>query len=160
MRAGGMDMEVTGGVRVPTVSFHTQGHGVAVSQKVCSWMRLPSDGSCMALACLLSICDGSRVRRDAGVVLDVLQARSQLRRPRELEGWILRCARVRRPCTAGYAPQRLQNRRATARQRPSMQQASNVRSAIKEVDDAGKLEHVEDEHCDGERTCNHGHGEP
>jgi len=48
-------MEVTGGVRVPTVSFHTQGHGVAVSQKVCSWMRLPSDGSCMALACLLSI---------------------------------------------------------------------------------------------------------
>jgi len=38
-----------------------------------------------------------------------------------------------------------------------MQQASNVRSAIKEVDNAGKLEHVEDEHCDGERTCNHGH---
>jgi hypothetical protein len=29
-----------------------------------------------------------------------------------------------------------------------MQQASNVRSANKEVDDAGKLEHVEDEHCD------------
>ena len=145
---------------LPTVSFHTQGHGVAVSQKVCSWMRLPSDGSCMALACLSSICDGSRVCRDAAVVLDVLQARSQLRRPRELEGWILRCARVRRPCTAGYAPQRLQNRRATGRQRPSMQQASNVRSAIKDVDDAGKLEHIEDEHCDGERTCNHGHREP
>ena len=79
-------MEVTGGVRVPTVCFHTQGHGVAVSQKVCSWMRLPSDGSCtcMALACLSSICDGSRVCRDAAVVLDVLQARSQLR-ARELE---------------------------------------------------------------------------
>jgi hypothetical protein len=33
-------------------------------------------------------------------------------------------------------------------------------SAIKDVDDAGKLEHVEYEHCDGERTCNHGHREP
>ena len=66
-------MEVTGGVRVPTVSFHKQGHGVTVSQKVCSWMRLPSDGSCMALACLSSICDGSRVCRDAAVVLDVLK---------------------------------------------------------------------------------------
>jgi len=28
------------------------------------------------------------------------------------------------------------------------------------VDDAGKLEHVEYEHCDGERTCNHGNREP
>ncbi len=50
--------------------------------------------------------------------------------------------------------------RIDARPRGKGPACSNVRSAIKDVDDAGKLEHVEYEHCDGERTCNHGHREP
>ena len=54
----------------------------------------------------------------------------------------------------------LLNVRIDARPRGKGPACSNVRSAIKDVDDAGKLEHVEYEHCDGERTCNHGNREP
>ena len=48
----------------------------------------------------------------------------------------------------------LLNVRVDARPRGKGPACSNVRSAVKDVDDAGKLEHVEYEHCDGERTCN------
>ena len=41
------------------------------------------------------------------------------------------------------------------REAKAQQHAATMRSATREVDDAGKLQYVEYEHGDGERTCSH-----
>ena len=58
-----------------------------------------------------------------------------------------------RKSESATTPRDQRDREAKAQQHAAT--CSNMRSATREVDDAGKLQYVEYEHGDGERTCSH-----